>query len=64
MSMKVSAELEAFTKMVDHVLTVSRGELKRREEEYKKRADANPRKRGPKPKVKPSASAVDRASKS
>jgi len=41
---------------VDRVLAVSREEMKRREEEYRKRADANPKKRGPKRKVKPSAS--------
>jgi hypothetical protein len=54
--MKHSAEYNNFTSLVDQVLSVSREEIKRREEEYKKRADANPRKRGPKPKVKPSAS--------
>ncbi len=53
--MKHSTEYEAFTKLVDRVLTVSHEEMKHREAEYRKRADANPRKRGPKRKVKPSA---------
>ena len=38
------------------IFSVSRQEILRREAEYKKRADANPRKRGPKQKVRPSAS--------
>ena len=54
--MKHSAEYNAFTSLVDQVLTVSHEEMKRREAEYKKQADANPRKRGPKRKtVKPSS---------
>ena len=54
--MKHSAEFEAFNVLVSKVLTVSHEESKRRDVEYKKRADANPKKRGPKRKVKPSAS--------
>lgn len=54
--MKHSAEYEAFESLVNHVLSVPREEFLRREAEYKKQADANPRKRGPKRKVKPSAS--------
>ena len=53
--MKYSAEYEAFSRLVGHVLSVPREEILRREAEYKKRADANPRKRGPKRKVKPAA---------
>jgi len=53
--MKHSTEYEAFTILVDQVLAVPRVEILRREVEYKKQADANPRKRGPKPKVKASA---------
>jgi hypothetical protein len=45
-----SEEFERFTAAVDTILSVPKTELKRREEEYRKRADANPRKRGPKPK--------------
>ena len=51
---------EAFTRFdatVRILLGVSRAELLRREAEYKKQADANPNRRGPKRKtVKPSAS--------
>ena len=54
--MKHSAEYDRFTRLVDQVLSVPREEMQRREAEYRKRADANPRKRGPKRKVKPSAS--------
>lgn len=50
------SERTAFTNLVDRVLSVSHEEIKRREAAYKKRADANPNKRGPKPKVKPSSS--------
>jgi hypothetical protein len=39
------------------ILAVPHSEILRREAEYKKQADLNPRKRGPKRKVKPSASA-------
>jgi hypothetical protein len=55
---KHSAEYEAFTRTVDHILSVPKAEILRREAEYKKQADANPHKRGPKAKrkVKPSAS--------
>lgn len=52
--MKHSTEREAFDGLLGHVLTVSSEEMKRREAEYKKQSDANPRKRGPKRKIKPS----------
>jgi hypothetical protein len=51
-----SEEFERFTAVVDTLLSVPRAELKRREEAYRAEADKNPRKRGPKRKVKPSAS--------
>ena len=56
--MKHSAEYEAFTATVEHIMSVPKTEILRREVEYKKLADANPNKRGPKPKrkVKPSVS--------
>jgi hypothetical protein len=54
--MKHSDEFNAFTRLVDRVLSVPREEMLRREAEYRERADANPNKRGPKRKVKPSAS--------
>ena len=50
--MKHPTEFEAFDALVNKVLSVSHDEIKRRESEYKKRADANPRKRGPKRKIK------------
>ena len=55
-SVKHSAEFEGFAGLLDRVLSVSHEEIKRREAEYRKRADANPRKRGAKPKVKPETS--------
>ncbi len=51
-----NSEFDAFTNLVDRVLAVPRDEMARREAEYQKQAKANPRKRGPKRKVKPSAS--------
>jgi hypothetical protein len=54
--MKTSPQYDAFTNLVDRVLTVSHEEIKRREAEYKKRSLANPKRRGPKRKVKPPAS--------
>jgi hypothetical protein len=53
--MKHSAEYEAITKAVEHLMSIPKAEILRREAEYKKQADLNPRKRGPKRKVKPSA---------
>lgn len=54
--MKRSAEFKAFDALVGEVLSVSREEMQRREDEYRKRRDANPRKRGPKRKIRSSAS--------
>jgi hypothetical protein len=52
--MKHSAEYDAFTNAVEHIMAVPKAEILRREAEYKKQADLNPRKRGPKRKaVKP-----------
>jgi hypothetical protein len=53
--MKHSTEHENFTNALEHLMSIPKAEILRREAEYRKRADANPRKRGPKPKVKPSA---------
>jgi hypothetical protein len=57
--MKHSAEYRKFTNLVDQLMSVSHEEIKRREAEYKKQADANPNKRGPKKKkrkvIQPSA---------
>jgi hypothetical protein len=49
---KHSEEYNAFTNTVDRLLSVSKDEILLREQEYRKKADANPNKRGPKPKVK------------
>jgi hypothetical protein len=50
-------EHEAFTRTLDKLLTVSHDELKRRMAAYKRQADKNPRKRGPKPKSRAKHSA-------
>jgi len=50
--MKHSAEYETFTEAVEHIMSVPKAEILRREAEYKKMADANPNKRGPKPRRK------------
>ena len=50
---KPPSEFEAFTALVDKVLSVPKAEILRREAEYRKQADLNPRKRGPKPKSTP-----------
>ncbi len=44
-----------FDTLVRKVLSVSHEEIMRREAEYKRQSAANPHRRGPKPKVKPSA---------
>jgi hypothetical protein len=49
---KHSKEYDAFTKAMDQLLAVPKAEILRREEEYRKEAAKNPRKRGPKPKGK------------
>lgn len=52
-------EFEAFTKMVDRLLSVPHSEIKKRAEAYRKKAEKNPNRRGPKRKAKPvSASRV------
>lgn len=49
-----SEEFQHFDALFRKIISVPHEEIMRREAEYKKRANANPRKRGPKPKVKPS----------
>ena len=46
-----------FDSAMSKLLAVPRSELLRREAEYRKHAEQNPNKRGPKRKAKPSASA-------
>ena len=50
-----SKEYKAFTTLVDQLLTVPKAELDARVRAHKAKAALNPNKRGPKPKVKPSA---------
>ncbi len=57
--MKHSAEYEAFTNLVDQVLSVPKAEILRREAEYKRQSDRNPHKRGPKKVKKPSSASRD-----
>jgi len=56
--MKHSAHYKAFLNLTDRVIGMSKEELNRREAEYRKQVDANPRRRGPKRKAvtPPSAS--------
>jgi hypothetical protein len=59
-------EYQAFTSLVDQLLTVPKEELDRRMVAYKAQADKNPNKRGPKPgkrKVTPSASRASGAAR-
>lgn len=53
--MKQPREFDAFTKLVDQVLAVPHSIIQKRVEEQRKRADKNPRKRGPKRKTKTSS---------
>jgi hypothetical protein len=50
-----SNELKNFSSLVDRVLSVSKVEILRREEEQKKYSALNFIKRGPKPKIKTSS---------
>ncbi|HKB89605.1 MAG TPA: hypothetical protein VKC60_03695 [Opitutaceae bacterium] len=56
MKSKSTSEFDAFTNTVDHLLDVSHTEIQLREKEYRKQVESNPRGRGPKKKLKPSAS--------
>jgi hypothetical protein len=44
-------EYQAFTSLVDRLLTVPKEEVDRRQAEYRKQVEQNPRKRGPKKKA-------------
>jgi hypothetical protein len=48
---RTSKEYQAFASLVDRLLTVPKAELDRRVAEHRKRAEQNPRKRGPKRKT-------------
>ncbi|HKV53734.1 MAG TPA: hypothetical protein VJN94_03740 [Candidatus Binataceae bacterium] len=56
MKSKTNPEFDEFTRTVDKLLSVPREELQRREKEYREQVARNPRKRGPKKKLKSSAS--------
>jgi hypothetical protein len=51
-----STEFARFSSLVSQVLSVPKTEILRREAEYQKQSALNPKRRGPKRKVKPSAS--------
>lgn len=55
------SEFDRFDALVRKVLTVPADVIKARVEEHREESKRNPNRRGPKPKVKPSAS--DRASR-
>ena len=46
---------QRFDSAMGTILSVSKEEMLRREEEYKRQVALNPRKRGPKPKLKPAS---------
>jgi hypothetical protein len=54
---RTSPEYNAFTSAVTRIMSIPKTEILRREAEYKRKADLNPRKRGPKPKAKQSKGA-------
>ena len=47
-----NTEYDAFTNLLDRVLTVPHSEIQRRVKEHRKESNKNPHKRGPKPKGK------------
>jgi hypothetical protein len=55
MKSKPNPEFDAFTDTIDRLLSVPHSEIQNREKEYREKVAQNPRKRGPKRKVKPSA---------
>ena len=54
-------EYSTFDRLTRQLLTVSKADLDARVEAHKERAALNPRKRGPKPRVRPSDDAHDDA---
>jgi len=50
------SEYDRFVNLTERILSVPKTEILRREAEYKKQAALNVKRRGPKPKIKPSAS--------
>ena len=56
MKTKPNPKVDAFTNAVDRLLAVPHDEIQRREKEYRKQVEQNPRRRGPKRKIKTSGS--------
>lgn len=56
MKSDTSPEFARFSQLVDRVISVPKTEILRREAEYERQAALNPKRRGPKRKIKPSAS--------
>lgn len=55
---KPSKEFQAFDSLMGKLLAVPKSTIHERHAEHKKRAALNPKKRGPKPKVKPPSDPV------
>lgn len=51
-----SKEFQAFTSLVEKLLAVPKATIIERQASHREQSVANPRRRGPKPKVKPSTS--------
>jgi len=51
-----SKEYQAFRDLTDRLLAVPRAEIQKRIQQHREASAQNPRKRGPKPKVKPPVS--------
>ena len=58
MPKRTSKEHDAFDALMGRLLTVPKSTIDERHAAHKKRAALNPRKRGPKPKVKPPSDPV------
>lgn len=52
-------EYRKFVALTDQIISVPKLEILRREEEYKRQSALNPKRRGPKRKIKTSASSLD-----
>lgn len=56
---RTSKEFQAFTSLIDRLLSVPRETINARQAKYREQVEANPKRRGPKRKVTPSASDPD-----
>jgi hypothetical protein len=63
MKRKTNTEFDAFTKLTDRVLSVPRTEMLRREKEYQEQVALNPKRRGPKRKIKSSTDGPETSDK-